>query len=134
MAANKFPPLELEQPFPFGTHKGEQIADVIAQDPGYLIWLRDQRWKDDPMNFGADMEDRIHELLDHWIGTNRRYTTKDQHIAKQMARVAVQAAKAQEEEERDMNISELYAVAFEPKDEKPEPEKEESIAGWGAWG
>jgi len=33
-----FPPLRLSDSMPFGKHKGEEIEDLIYDQPGYLAW------------------------------------------------------------------------------------------------
>ena len=35
-------PLQLEDFFVFGKHEGEQVEDVIEDDPEYFTWLYDE--------------------------------------------------------------------------------------------
>lgn len=35
----EFPPIELNQPFPFGKHKGKTLKHIIERDISYLDWL-----------------------------------------------------------------------------------------------
>lgn len=34
-----YPPLRLSDSMPFGKHEGEEIEDLIYDDPGYMSWL-----------------------------------------------------------------------------------------------
>ncbi|MDT8428512.1 MAG: hypothetical protein RQ757_07070 [Pseudomonadales bacterium] len=34
--------MNLEDEFTFGKHRGEQLEDVIHDDPGYITWLADK--------------------------------------------------------------------------------------------
>lgn len=34
-----YKPLDFEDEMPFGKHKGETVAEVIDDDPGYMVWL-----------------------------------------------------------------------------------------------
>lgn len=36
-----YPPLTMESLMPFGKYEGEQIEDLLVDQPEYLIWLRD---------------------------------------------------------------------------------------------
>lgn len=46
-----FRPLTLEDLMPFGKHKGEQVEDLIDDDPSYLAWL----YENDKCEFDADV-------------------------------------------------------------------------------
>lgn len=35
---NNYRPLRLSDPMPFGKHKGEEIEDLIYDQPNYLAW------------------------------------------------------------------------------------------------
>lgn len=75
----KYETLTLESIFPFGKYKGQPLGDVIVGDPGYLIWLRSERWKTEQQkNPGASLGDvglsmDIHILLDDVTRTNKRF-------------------------------------------------------------
>lgn len=49
------PYLTLEDNFPFGKHKGQQVEDVIEDDPGYIAWVVEN----DVMTF----DDETYELI-----------------------------------------------------------------------
>lgn len=34
-----YPPLDFDDEMPFGKHKGETVAEVIDDDPSYMVWL-----------------------------------------------------------------------------------------------
>lgn len=36
-----YPPLDMDDIMPFGKHRGAELRELVAEEPGYLIWCRD---------------------------------------------------------------------------------------------
>lgn len=81
---DKYPPLELSAPFPFGQYRGKPVHEVIVQDTAYMLWLRADRRKLGQVDAGMSQE--IHDLLDHAITSGhksfKRYETQEKYLAK----------------------------------------------------
>lgn len=58
--------LTLNSTFPWGKYNGKLVGEVLGENPGYLLWLRQQRWENEPEG-DADMSDDIHDLLDEYL-------------------------------------------------------------------
>ena len=79
MTEKRYESLTLESIFPFGKYKGQAVADVIVNDPGYLLWLRNEKWKaerqknpDAPLgDVGMSMD--VHVLLDDVTRETRQF-------------------------------------------------------------
>ena len=53
-----FGELSLTDLFPFGKHKGDQVEDVIYDDPNYLTWCVQEEVFDFDDNAKKSMEER----------------------------------------------------------------------------
>jgi hypothetical protein len=110
MEWQRYPTLTLETNFPFGKFKGRPLHEILVEDPGYLLWLREQRWgADKPTDAGFDPA--VHELLDGFVEDLPAYKR-----AKWRLRYGPG--------ERHVEIAETPVLA------EPTVEQEE----WGAWG
>lgn len=52
-------PLDFEDEMPFGKHKGETVAEVIDDDPGYMVWLLSE----DKCSFTDDVTREINKYV-----------------------------------------------------------------------
>lgn len=43
---SKYPPMGLESIFKFGKHKGQQVEDVLEDDPQYIAYLIEENISD----------------------------------------------------------------------------------------
>lgn len=72
--------LTLDSIFPFGKYKGQAVSAIIVDDPGYLLWLRQEKWKTDVQVNGqrgdVGMSMDIHLLLDGYLGDNPKLRHK----------------------------------------------------------
>lgn len=66
----RYATLDLESTFPFGKYKDKPVSWVIEKDPGYLLWLREEKWKDANQITDAGFGPDIHALLDIYLETN----------------------------------------------------------------
>jgi hypothetical protein len=63
---------------PFGKkHKGKTIQEIFQQEPSYLLWLRDQRKKDngDIKFFARDVLIKLDEFLKTSKSLSRQYSS-----------------------------------------------------------
>lgn len=50
-----FPEMDLDSIFKFGKYKGQELEDIIEDDPGYIRWLMD--------NEVAEFTTAVHECV-----------------------------------------------------------------------
>lgn len=51
--------LDFEDEMPFGKHKGETVADVIDDDPQYMVWLTGEK----PGTFTDEVEREVQKYV-----------------------------------------------------------------------
>lgn len=111
--------IDLEANFTFGKHINKPVYQVIQDDPGYLLWLRNVRWKAEresnpdckPGHVMLDL--RIHELLDTLVRSDKTWGRKYGYKPFR--------------EEREMEIAPTALVSEEPAVAVRETED------WGSW-
>ncbi|MCH8978297.1 MAG: hypothetical protein IH945_03525 [Armatimonadetes bacterium] len=63
VSEREYPPLDWDDTFPYGKHKGETLRDLVDEQPEYLVWIRDNhstRFSEDVLyalkNYESGME------------------------------------------------------------------------------
>lgn len=54
-----YQPLDFEDEMPFGKYKGTTVAEVIDDDPQYMVWLYGEK----PGTFTSDVEREIQKYV-----------------------------------------------------------------------
>ncbi len=112
--------ISLDKPIGFGKFQNKTAAQVLEENPEYLLWLRHERWKDAVMvngfrvsNDAIDFE--VHALLDTYLKANPKLITKKGYGYSYKTEGEAQAAPTPK---------------LEPEVAKA---KEPELEGWGAW-
>lgn len=98
--------LDLDDTMPIGKYKSAKLADLIKEDPGYLLWLRNAR-KDADAKFFSPM---FSALLDNEIA-------KSKYLQSKFKPWGVDVAAA--------TVTSMAAV--------PEPKRAEAYLEWGGF-
>lgn len=127
--------LDLEDTLPFGKHKGKQVAAVIAKDPGYVNWLRNEKLK--------GRENLLTEKADALLGRHpqgfklsKRFTDE---AAKKFEAAAEEAAKKAVDQARVKAEAQAAKAEAQEKQREKEAEQrrllqeEREKSGWGEW-
>lgn len=104
----------------FGKHRGKAVADVLATDPGYFLWLREAGI--------VTLDVEVSEVVNDWGAKNPGEVKK-----------VVYSAKKARDERRDspyVKAEEKSVTRDEPKPVPPQPKVEfkPSHEAWGVWG
>lgn len=68
----------LEDKLGFGKHRQSKVAEVLELDPEYLLWLRNDRWKQNQgVPSAAGFSDEVHQLLDIYLEANPKLITRN---------------------------------------------------------
>lgn len=65
---------EADDVWPFGKYKGQTLKYILARDPSYLMWMREQ-------NDTPELAEGIHLLLNELIADNKAWMKRFKFMA-----------------------------------------------------
>lgn len=99
----------LNDTLPFGKHKHHLISDVLARDPGWLCWLREEKKKEGkPRVFNDEVNLAIDERIAADRGLRKTYNPWGEKAAfdiKDAVQKAVTADAARSSKEVEMELA-----------------------------
>lgn len=113
--------LGLENIIGFGKHRNETVNEVLKSDPGYLLWLRDEKFKD---GNGKYFSDRVLKELNTAIGGSKA-------LRKQFVEFPIDSEAAAEPQTKEEILAALKAgkVAEKESERAADTYKDQ----WGAF-
>lgn len=117
----------------FGKNKGRSIKDVLAKDPGYLAWLRDEMASSKrQVFFDQDMNDRIDAAirqLPRLRGQHKVWADDPPTFIAEKVRAEKEAHAAEQARLEEEKANQLAAQQFEAA-----RARDAAYANtWGAW-
>lgn len=100
----------------FGKHKGRQVIEVLAEDPGYFLWLREAGQ--------AILAKDVNGVVEEWAEKNKGDAKKTIRSAHKVLDKSVALPSSQSPEVDQSSVS------YMPP---PEPTPRTQPENWGCW-